>query len=275
MSLINVNNLTFAYDGSYENIFENVSFQIDTDWKLGFTGRNGRGKTTFLNLLLGKYEYSGQISAKVHFDYFPFEVADQSVTTIEVVEQVVPSYAYWQLARELNELAISDEVLYRPFGTLSNGEQTKVLLAALFLKENNFLLIDEPTNHLDMEARQVVSSYLQRKKGFILVSHDRVFLDACIDHILSINKTNIDIQKGNFSTWYYNKQLQDSYEMAENEKLMKNIKSMEAAARRTARWSDTIEKRKSHNTGRDAGFKPDKGHIGAQAAKGKIRSSAI
>lgn len=52
MSIINVTNLTFAYDGSYDNIFENVSFQIDTDWKLGFTGRNGRGKTTFLNLLL-------------------------------------------------------------------------------------------------------------------------------------------------------------------------------------------------------------------------------
>ena len=50
MSLINVTNLTFAYDGSYENIFENVSFQLDTNWKLGFTGRNGRGKTTFLNL---------------------------------------------------------------------------------------------------------------------------------------------------------------------------------------------------------------------------------
>ncbi|MCC5429165.1 ATP-binding cassette domain-containing protein, partial [Clostridium botulinum] len=63
MSLINVTNLTFAYEGSYDNIFENVSFQIDTDWKLGFTGRNGRGKTTFLNLLLGKYEYNGNISA--------------------------------------------------------------------------------------------------------------------------------------------------------------------------------------------------------------------
>ena len=62
MSLINVTNLTFAYDGSYENIFENVNFQIDTNWKLGFAGRNGRGKTTFLNLLLGKYEYRGSIS---------------------------------------------------------------------------------------------------------------------------------------------------------------------------------------------------------------------
>jgi lincosamide and streptogramin A transport system ATP-binding/permease protein len=65
MSLINVSNLTFAYEGTYDNIFENVSFHIDTDWKLGFIGRNGRGKTTFLNLLLGKYEYNGTISASV------------------------------------------------------------------------------------------------------------------------------------------------------------------------------------------------------------------
>ena len=56
MALINVQNLTFAYDGNYDNIFENVSFQIDTDWKLGFIGRNGRGKTTFFNLLMGQKE---------------------------------------------------------------------------------------------------------------------------------------------------------------------------------------------------------------------------
>ena len=56
MALIHISDLTFAYEGSYDNIFEHVSFQIDTSWKLGFIGRNGRGKTTFLNLLLGKYE---------------------------------------------------------------------------------------------------------------------------------------------------------------------------------------------------------------------------
>ena len=78
MSVINITDLTFAYEGSYDNIFEHVSFRIDTDWKLGFTGRNGRGKTTFLNLLQGKFEYSGSISADVDFEYFPYEVSDRS-----------------------------------------------------------------------------------------------------------------------------------------------------------------------------------------------------
>ena len=57
MSLISVNNLTFGYEGSINNVFENVSFNIDTDWKLGLIGRNGKGKTTFLKLLLGKYKF--------------------------------------------------------------------------------------------------------------------------------------------------------------------------------------------------------------------------
>lgn len=100
MSLINITNLTFAYDGGYENIFENVSFQIDTDWRLGFTGRNGRGKTTFLRLLQGKYEYNGSISASVDFEYFPFEVKDDTLTALEIAEQTAPELQYWQLSKE-------------------------------------------------------------------------------------------------------------------------------------------------------------------------------
>lgn len=244
MSLINVNKLTFAYDGSYDNIFEEVSFQIDTDWKLGFTGRNGRGKTTFLNLLLGKYKYSGSISANVNFEYFPFEVTNRDNNTIDIIEDICPDYMLWELMRELSLLEVSEDVLYRPFNTLSNGEQTKVLLAALFLKENSFLLIDEPTNHLDMNARKIVSDYLNSKHGFILVSHDRAFIDNCIDHILSINKTNIEIQKGNFSSWWQNKEMQDNYERSENEKLLKDIKRLSVAAKRTSDWSDKAEAKK-------------------------------
>lgn len=106
MSLIHVTNLTFAYDGSYETIFENVSFQLDTNWRLGFTGRNGRGKTTFLNLLLGKYEYQGSIFASVEFSYFPYPVADPSRLAIDAVESMHPDYEYWRVAREMAKLKI-------------------------------------------------------------------------------------------------------------------------------------------------------------------------
>ena len=276
MSLINIQNLTFSYEGTYDNIFEDVSFQLDTDWKLGFTGRNGRGKTTFLNLLLGKYTYSGKISASVNFEYFPYKVEDKSTVTIDIVEQIYPDYEYWQVAKELSLLCVDEDVLYRPFETLSNGERTKVLLAVMFLKENSFLLIDEPTNHLDMQAREIVSRYLNGKKGFILVSHDRAFLDGCVDHILSINKTNIEIQQGNFSSWMANKELQDNFELAENAKLKKEIRRLTETAREKAQWSDVADRRK-------VGIDPNKvdnkmGYRPMQAAKAEKlmkRSKAI
>ena len=276
MSLINVTNLTFAYDGSYENIFENVSFQLDTNWKLGFTGRNGRGKTTFLNLLLGKYEYRGSISTSVAFSYFPYHVTDQSILAIDAVEAMYPEYEYWRLAREMAKLQLDDAVLYRPYKTLSNGEQTKLQLAVLFSKENHFLLIDEPTNHLDIRGRELVSQYLNSKKGFILVSHDRAFLDGCVDHILSINKSDIQVCKGNFSTWWENKQRQDAFEQAENEKLKKEISRLEETAREKANWSDTAERRKLRSGPMDVdnvkGWRPLQG---AKAKKSMARAKAI
>lgn len=269
MSQINISNLTFCYDGSYDNIFEHVSFQIDTDWKLGFTGRNGRGKTTFLNLLMNKYEYRGSISASVQFDYFPFDVSDDTQHTIEIIRGICTDFELWQVERELSLLEVSEDVLYRPYYTLSNGERTKILLSALFLKENNFLLIDEPTNHLDMHARRILSDYLDTKKGFILVSHDRTFLDNCIDHILSINKTSIDIQSGNFTSWWTNKQNQDHFELERNKKLLRDIEKLEEAAKRTSKWSQQVEKTKIGS----GAF--DRGYIGHKAAKMMKRSKSI
>ena len=100
MSMIKVENLTFAYPGSYHNIFENCSFQIDTDWKLGFTGRNGRGKTTLLRLLQGEYEYTGSIRSSVPFGYFPCPVPDPEQLTADVLEEIAPEAAQWQFLRE-------------------------------------------------------------------------------------------------------------------------------------------------------------------------------
>ena len=269
MSLISITNLTFAYDGSYDTIFDHTSFQIDTDWKLGFIGRNGRGKTTLLNLLMGKYEYRGNISASVQFDYFPYHVKDKSQFTINVVEEICTDYEYWRIAKEMSLLQVDEEVLYRPFETLSNGEQTKVLLAALFLNETHFLLIDEPTNHLDAHGRELVSRYLNQKKGFILISHDRAFLDGCIDHVLSINRANIEVQKGNYASWSVNRERQDAFELAENEKLKKEGKRLQKAAGQKARWSDKIEASKFGEP------VPDRGFIGHKSAKMMKRAKTI
>ena len=269
MSMIRAENLTFAYPASYDNIFEDVNFQIDTDWKLGLIGRNGRGKTTLLRLLLGGYEYQGRIQASVRFDYFPYPVQDADRPAQEVLRQVCPAAQEWELLRELSCLEVGQEVLYRPFSRLSNGEQTKVLLAALFLNEGHFLLIDEPTNHLDTKGRETVSAYLKRKKGFILVSHDRSFLDGCTDHILSINRAGIQVQSGNFSCWFEDFQRRQESELARNEKLKKDIGHMQRAAQRTAGWADRIEASKYGDGS------VDRGYIGHKSAKMMKRSKAL
>ena len=273
MSLINVNNLSFRYDGSFTNVFENVSFNIDTDWKLGLIGRNGKGKTTFLKLLLGKYKYEGTISKNVEFDYFPFEINNKERMTIEIVNEIAPNVEDWEIIKELNLLDTDCEILYRNYNLLSGGEQIKIQLISLFLKGNNFLLIDEPTNHLDIHTKNNLVEYLSKKKGFILVSHDRNFLDKVVDHIISINNTNIDIQKGNFSSWQKNKEDQDNFEIMQNEKLKKDINRLEIASKNTANWSDKIEKTKNGTT--NSGSKVDKGYIGHQSAKMMKKSKVM
>ncbi|MFC9542150.1 Lsa family ABC-F type ribosomal protection protein [Lysinibacillus sp. NPDC056959] len=265
MSMIQVQNLTFSYPSSFDNIFENVSFQIDTDWKLGFIGRNGRGKTTFFNLILGNYEYSGKINSSVEFNYFPYPVSDKNKYTHEIMEEICPQAEDWEILREISYLDVDAEVMYRPFHTLSNGEQTKVLLAALFLTEGQFLLIDEPTNHLDTEARKMVSEYLRKKKGFILISHDRNFLDGCVDHILSINRANIEVQSGNYSSWKLNFDRQQEHEEATNERLQKDIGRLKQSSKRTSGWSNQVEASKNGTT--NSGSKLDKGFVGHKAAK--------
>ena len=267
MSMIQVKDLSFTYPGSYAPVFDRVSFQIDTNWNLGLVGRNGRGKTTLLNLLLGKYPYSGTIAASVSFDYFPYPVADETFLTQEVLAGVCPMAEDWELLRELSYLEVEEDVLWRPFCTLSNGERTKVLLAALFLNEGHFLLIDEPTNHLDARARDLVSAYLRKKKGFILVSHDRSFLDGCVDHILSFNRAGVEVQSGNFSSCLENFARRQSFEQTQNQRLQKDIARLQQASRRSALWSDKVEASKTGAA--------DKGYVGHKAAKMMKRSKSL
>jgi len=73
MSEIEVKNLTFGYPDGFENVFENASFRLDTNWRLGLVGRNGKGKTTLLKLLRGEYEFDGTIFSDAEFFYFPFQ----------------------------------------------------------------------------------------------------------------------------------------------------------------------------------------------------------
>ncbi|MDR2117075.1 MAG: ABC-F type ribosomal protection protein [Planctomycetaceae bacterium] len=259
MTIINIVDMSFAYDGG-NPLFSNVSLQIDTRWKLGLIGRNGRGKTTLLRLLLGDLVCNGKINVPIPLEYFPYIVQDKTLPTYEIATQIA-DFETWQLERELSLLEISDDVLMRSFETLSGGEQTKVMLAILFLNNNNFLLIDEPTNHLDLEGRNVVGNYLCQKNGFILVSHDSTLLDESVDHILSINRNNIELIQGNFSTWQCNQNYRERFENAENNRLKKDVRRLQEATQQSTEWSNKAEKEKFGHGPVDRGF------IGSKAAK--------
>ena len=258
--LLSIRNLSFMYEGSYEPVFENLNINLDTRWKLGLIGRNGRGKTTLLHLMLGKYSYQGVIDNPLTPVYFPFEVEDPTQLTLFVMQSAAPEAEDWQLMREMNLLKVTEDALYRPFNTLSKGEQTKALLCALFAREDVYPLIDEPTNHLDQHGRELVADYLRSKDGFLLVSHDRAFLNRCIDHVFSLNKSDAWVMQGDYDTWEKRLNDQNAYEQARNEDLKKDISRLTESARQTAQWSDAVEATKI------GGHVGDRGYVGARAA---------
>ena len=276
MAQIRVNDLTFCYDGSWDNVFTHLSFSVDTDWRLGLVGRNGRGKTTLLRLLAGELDAGSALHSPVHFSLFPFSIADEDALCGDIAAELSGGAPQWKLLREMGLLGLSEELLWRAYSTLSGGERTKLQLAALFLRENNFLLIDEPTNHLDMEGRQLLQRYLADKKGFILVSHDRRFLDASVDHIMALNPAGIDVVQGNFSQWYENKQRRDAFERSENDRLQRDISRISAAAKRTGGWADRAESAKYARGGADGenkmGLRP---YMGEKSRKMQAQRKAM
>ena len=126
---------------------------------------------------------------------------------------------------------------------------------------------------MDIETRNNLLNYLEKKKGFILVSHDRNFLDKVVNHIISINNTNIEIQQGNFSSWKENKNRQDNFEKIQNERLQKDINRLEIASKNCAKWSNEAEKTKNKKYNSETTI--DKGYIGHKADKMMKKSKVM
>lgn len=225
--MITIKDLTFGYDGSGNNLFNNINVTLDTSWKLALAGRNGRGKTTFFKLLKGELMYEGTITGVPPVVEFPCEE--------------LPDVEDWRVRKELNLMGADPDIMWRPMETLSGGERTKLMLANLFASDGIYPLIDEPTNHLDRQGRAKVAEYLSSKEGFIMISHDRDFLDHCTDHTLVITRTGIELVNATFSTWWDNNEQRMQSEQARNAQLKKEMGSIETAMKKNASWSGKAE----------------------------------
>lgn len=245
MGSIKISNVSFRYEDSSNHIFNNLNLDLDSSWKLGLVGRNGRGKTTFLNLLQGKLVGRGEIQTKLNFSYYPIRIKDPAnITLYELQDQIM--FEQWKLERELNLMHVDSNLIWQSFNTLSGGEQTKILLALSFIDENSFPLIDEPTNHLDEESRQEICKYLTKHhKGYIVVSHDRNFLNQVTDHVLAIENTEIHLYQGNYATYEQIKEARDEFNREKNGKLAGEIKTLHNQKEQFYHWAQKIEARKN------------------------------
>ncbi len=281
MSKLTIQNMSFYYTDFYHPVFQNVNLVLDTDWKLGLIGRNGRGKTTLLHLLSQKVQpTAGGIHTPVRMFYFPYEEENSYQKAMDWVKEAVGGLKSMEeemeamvekqdaalsdvycaiqqryqeldgyqmegkIQREAAAMGLEPAVLQRDWKTLSGGEQTKLKLCAMFLRKDAFLLLDEPTNHLDAKGKEDLANYLKGKKGYMVVSHDRQFLDQVTDHILSINKTNLSLEKGTYSSWKANQERKEQFELAVKAKLEREIRHLERESEKKQEWMEVGNKQK-------------------------------
>jgi len=303
VSTVILRNVSFGYTSPHHDVFEHLDLLIDTNWRAGLVGRNGRGKTTLLKLIARDLvPQSGEVTHALRTRYFPFRPPDPEVTVFDVVKTAVAPFTAWERRMEAllgagddASLAEYAEVLVRfeahggysidarittalarlelsllaerLFSTLSPGERTRALIASLFVGDGSYALIDEPTNHLDLAGRDLLASFLAEQRGFLLVSHDRAFLDRCIDHVVALRPRDVAVHRTNYTEFRSIEQARLDLEARRSAGLKREIRSLERASH--ARREGALARE------RDKAPHVDKGYVGHRAAKQMKRAIAI
>ncbi len=280
MSQIIFNEMSYHYVDFYNPVFDKITLCLDTNWKTGLIGRNGRGKTTLLKLLTGELvPSSGVISSPLRASYFPYGYSGTFRNTLDVVKEMIggvrtlevametalaenqsdnyfallEQYQYMdgyciesKIYKEAEHMQLAPRLLEQDFETLSGGEKTRMLILALFLRKDGYVLLDEPTNHLDQRGKEALVNYLNKQHGFLVVSHDSHFLNQVTDHILSINKTNLTLEHGNYATWKRNVLQKETFELRTKQRLEQEIRQLSRQSEENRQWSAIGNTQKYH-----------------------------
>jgi len=171
-------------------LFENLTLDILSGQRVGVTGPNGTGKSTFIKLAMGQMApSSGSIqmgpSLKVGYLDQHGDVLDSDETVLEVARQANPALSLEQVRSRLGAFLFTGDEVFKQAGDLSGGQRNRLMLCRLVLGAPDVLIMDEPTNHLDIASREMLEQALEAFTGTILVvSHDRYFLDKTVEMLI-------------------------------------------------------------------------------------------
>ena len=182
-----------------KNILNDISIAIGRGEKIALLGANGIGKSTLLKCITNKIEFSGSVKHghNVNVTYFAQDQADKldkTKTVYETVDHVAEGEIRKKLRSILGSFLFTADDIDKKVNSLSGGEKTRLALCQLLLSPSNFLILDEPTNHLDILSKNVLKEALKNYAGtFIVVSHDRDFLDGLTNRIWDIANKQIRV----------------------------------------------------------------------------------
>jgi ATP-binding cassette subfamily F protein 3 len=189
-------------------VFEDLSYSIDRGDKIAVVGPNGAGKSTMIRMIAGLEDFDDgkrEPGHNVTTSYFAQHQADEldlDKTVFEIMREAAPMAKETRLRTLLGCFLFRGDDVFKKVSVLSGGEKSRLALARMLLMPANFLIFDEPTNHLDMQSKEILQQALNQYEGtFMIVSHDRDFLDPIVDKVLEVRPREINTFLGNVS--YY------------------------------------------------------------------------
>jgi ABC transport system ATP-binding/permease protein len=218
-SVITAEHVSKTYDN--RPIIRDFSFRIQRGDRIGLVGSNGAGKTTLLKLLTGEIEPdSGKVIRAKTLDGIVIDQQRKLLSPEKRVRDIVADGGDWVDVRGerkhikgyLKDFLFDPEMSEARVGTLSGGEQSRLLLAREFARESNLLVLDEPTNDLDLETLDLLQEVIADYEGTVLlVSHDRDFLDRTVTVTLGLDGSgHVDVVAGGYADWEARKKAEKS-----------------------------------------------------------------